>query len=518
MASRPNQRPFWNSVRAARLSYAVASAKQRQRGAFAVMAAPVLIMIIGFCGLAIEMGQLYNRKVDMQGIARAAALAAARELNGTPEGIAAAKAAAQNAVTKLRYRSYTRGVPVTWTDEALSFSTSPARNGTWVSSADAGGSSGQAAGLFFARVDTAGLEATMGTVETLFIRVLDSSLAAIQVSDSVVAGKTSLKAIPIGICAMSASPAAAREAARSNGTKVYELVQYGFRRGVSYDLMRLNPNGTNPRRFLVNPFAEPGTNDSGVSTTALVPFVCSGSIWVNRLTGGTIRVSDLPNASPLAALRAALNTRFDNYTGTACDARGAAPDINIKQYAYDQANAVSWMTPIKGSASAASTTINGRLETVADLSTAASPETYGPLWGYARAVKLASATSLAEPRGGYAFFEHTDWSTLYPSGPAASSSYPAYPSTPYFSGSSSSGYYQPPRTGNRPMQVANRRVLHIPLLSCTAGSPSGPNAEASILAIGRFFMTVPATDDSLIAEFAGSVPPHAIPGHVELFP
>ena len=517
MASQRSLRPFRHSVRATRIVCAVGPTRQRQHGAFAVMAAPVLIMILGFCGLAIEMGQLYNRKVDMQGVARAAALAAARELDGTPEGIAAAKAAAQTAVSKLRYRSYTSGVPVTWRDEALSFSTSPARNGTWVSSVEAGGSSGQAAGLFFARVDTAGLDATIGTVETLFIRVLDSSLATIPVSDSVVAGKTSLKVTPIGICAMSAAPAAAREAARSNGTKVYELVQYGFRRGVSYDLMRLNPHGTDPRRFMINPLAGPGTNDSGFSDSALVPFVCSGSIWLDRLTGGTIRVSELPNSSPLAALRAALNTRFDNYTGTACDARGAAPDINIKSYAYDQASVVSWMTPAKGSASAASTTINGRLETVADLSTAATPETYGPLWAYARAVKLASATSLAEPRGGYTFFEHTDWSTLYPSGPTTSG-YPGYPSTPYFSGNSASGYYQPPRTANRPMQVPSRRVLNIPLLSCTAASPSGTNAEANILAIGRFFMTVPATNDSLIAEFAGSIPPHSVPGHVELFP
>lgn len=491
--------------------------QRHQAGAFAIMFVPLLIVIIGFCGLAIDMGQLYNRKVDMQGIARAAALAAARELDGTPEGITAAKAAARAAVERLHYRNFPEGLPVSWDDNALSFGASSSRSGTWISSLAAGGNSADVASLFFARVDTASLDAEIGKVDTYFIRIFNADLASIQISDSAIAGRTSIKATPIGVCAMSPAPAAAREATRANGSKVYELVEYGFRRGVSYDLMRLNPTGTEPRRFTINPVAEPGTMSREFTDSALRPFICTGSMWINRLGGGTVRVSELSQSSPLASLRAALNTRFDLYGDTACTPSGAGPDINIKSYAYDQQNVVKWMSPNKGSAAAAETTERGKLETVADLSTAASPETYGPLWAYARAVKLSSATNLTEPGNGYATFDHTDWSTLYPSGPTAPG-YQSPPSTPYFSGSTSSGYFEAPRTNNRPMQVPERRVLHVPLLSCTASAPSGANAQASIVAVARFFMTVPATDDKLIAEFAGAIPPHTVPGHVELFP
>jgi len=36
--------------------------------------------------------------------------------------------------------------------------------------------------------------------------------------------------------------------------------------------------------------------------------------------------------------------------------------------------------------------------------------------------------------------------------------------------------------------------------------------------IGKFFMTVPATQDALIAEFAGSLPDQQLTGPVELYP
>lgn len=516
MALRPHQ--YSDELPPRRGPRAAAPCLHRQHGAFAVMFVPLLIVIIGFCGLAIDMGQIYNRKVDLHGISKAVALAAARELNGTPEGIAAAKTAAKEAAENLRYRNFIAGTSFAWSGDALSFGTSPARSGTWVAATAVGNSAAQAAPLFFARVDTSALESELGTVETYFIKVLSAELANVQISDSAIAGKSSVDVVPIAICAMSTARAEARTAVTPGGSTLSELVQHGFRRGVSYDLMNLNPGGLEPLRFLVNPVAAAGVNSSAMDAAAVVPFVCSGSMWTNRVHDGTVRVSELPSSAPLAALRAALNTRFDVYTGTPCAPRGAAPDINVKGFAYDVMNTVRWMTPARGSAAAATTKARDKLETVADLAVAPStPGDYGPLWAYSRAVVAPDPLNSPEPAGGYTTFAHTDWPTLYKSGPTASS-YPAAPAVPYQSTLVSSGLFTPPRVANRPMAIPGRRVLHIPLLQCSPSAPSGQNAAASVLAIGRFFMTVQATDNSLIAEFAGLLSPSRVSGHVELFP
>jgi Flp pilus assembly protein TadG len=518
--------PRKNASRAKHNAYASLSrmsrsrrlAPPRQEGAFAVMFVPLLVVMIGFCALAVDMGLVYNRKVDLYGVAKAAALAAARELDGTPAGITAAKTAASTAVANLRYQNIGSGLPITWDDSALSFSTTSSRTGTWVSSAEVGGSSAQAAQLYFARVDTANLDPAVGTVRTFLIRILDTTLDTIQLSESAIAGRTSVRAMPIGICAMSPDAAAARPATSSSGATLSELVQWGFRRGISYDLMKLNPNNPTPIRFAINPVSEPGTNGESFTIASLAPFVCSGSMWVKRLTGDTIRVSELPSASPLASLSAALNTRFDNYADTPCNPSGAVPDINIKAYAYDQAGAAKWMTPNLGSRAVATTTARGKSEPVIDLPTPpASPGDYGPLWAYAKAARAPSPITAPEPAAGYSSFSPADWPTLYKSGPT-SSTYPTSPQAPYFASTVASGYYESPRPANKPMAVPYRRVLNIPLLSCSPAAPSGANAEATVVAIGKFFMTVPATDDSLVAEFAGLLPPQSLPGHVELFP
>ena len=506
-----------NSTR--RRSHIAGTRHPSQEGAFAVMFVPLVIVIIGIWGLAVEMGQIYNRKVDLYGISKAAALAAARELNGTPAGIVAAKNAASAAVANLRYNNYGGGTSFTWSDDALSFSTTSSRTGTWIPATGAGGSSTQAEGLFFARVDTDGLDSAIGTIHTFFIKILASNLAVAQVSDSAIAGRTSLKALPLAICAMSPDAATARPATSSSGgPTLSELVQYGFRRGISYDLMKLNPNGVTPARFAINPVSEPGKTSQGFSIPALGPFLCSGSMWVKELTGGTIRVSELPPTAPLASLSAALNTRFDAYANTPCAASGAPPDINIKSYTYDVPDVVKWMTPNTGTAAVATKTDRGRSEPVTDLPTPpASPGDYGPLWAYAKAARAPSPLNAPEPASGYATFTSADWPTLYPSGPT-SSTYPTSPSAPYLASTAASGHYQSPGPTNKPLAVPFRRVLNVPLLSCTPAAPSGANAEATVVAIGKFFMTVPAKDNSLIAEFAGLLSPQSLPGRVELFP
>ena len=215
----------------------------RQDGAFAIMTVPLLILMMGVCGLALDLGQVYNRKADLGGFSKAVALAAARELNGTAAGIASARAKAKETAERLRYRNFSNGAAFTWNDAALTFSTAPSRTGTW-------GDGSAPAGLYFAKVDSAVLDASAGRVDTFMIGIFAPSLRTVQVTDSAVAGRKGVVVTPIALCAMDPTPAVARTNA---GAPATELVEYGFRRGISYDLMQLNPDGTSPIRYLLNP-------------------------------------------------------------------------------------------------------------------------------------------------------------------------------------------------------------------------------------------------------------------------
>jgi hypothetical protein len=466
------------------------------------MAALLLIVIIAFCALAMDIGPLYNRKVELSGIAKAAAIAAARELNGTNDGITNARSSAKAAAERLIYAF---SLPVVWDDRALSFSAAPDRSGTWLPSSGPG----QPGALFYAKVDTAGLSAQTGTVHALFLHVLAPDLATGEVLESVIAGRAGINVAPIAVCAM--SPTAADQ--RSNpGVAATELVEYGFRRGVNYDLMQLNPGGTNPVSYLVNPVAAPDAPFPPLNSATMSPFVCTGRMWMPTLFGGAIRVTRLDQPAPLNAMFTQLNARFDDYDGDQCSPYGAPPDYNIKDYDYTAPAGLAWMDPKTGRAAARSTTERGRLETIADLPAPPAGTLagdYGPLWAHAKAAKYASP----EPRTGYTLFASSDWPNLYKLGPKVGT-YPSASATPYRA--TSNIHYEAPRPDNREMSTDLRRVLHIPLLACPV-SNSG-DAPATVLGVGRFFMTVRATKDTLVAEFGGAASPASLKGNVELFP
>jgi len=65
----------------------------RQHGAIAIMAGLLIVVLIGFGGLAIDLGRLYIVKTELQNAADAAALGAAKDLNNTAAGVTAAATA-----------------------------------------------------------------------------------------------------------------------------------------------------------------------------------------------------------------------------------------------------------------------------------------------------------------------------------------------------------------------------------------------------------------------------------------
>jgi Flp pilus assembly protein TadG len=282
-----------------RRSVSIALIRRHENGAFAIMFVPLLLVILAFCGLALDAGQLYNRKVDLTGISKAVALAAARELNGTDAGITSAKTKAKETAEAMKYQYFQDGIPFAWNEAALSFSTGSARDGDWIPASSANGAPQTTkSALYFAKVDTAQLGSSVGTVHTLLMHALTGSSSTLQMGDSAVAGRSTLNVTPIAVCAMSPDAASKNTYTDSGGATLNELVQYGFRRGVSYDLMQLNPVETTAARYVINPVVAPGGSSTAFDTAMLGPFMCSGSVWVPRLTGGTIRVSRLPSTTP----------------------------------------------------------------------------------------------------------------------------------------------------------------------------------------------------------------------------
>ncbi|HBZ05239.1 MAG TPA: pilus assembly protein TadE [Massilia sp.] len=465
---------------------------RRQRGAFAVMTAALILVMLGFCGLAIDLGRVYNRKVELQALADAVALSAAAELDGTAAGIQrAANAAAQSAARNALYDYNTAGV--VWLPNALRFGAAPDGE-AWLDGAEA---QGQARNLFYVEVDTGRLADDHGLVHMALLQVLPSASATARTGARAVAGRSTINVNPLAICAMSDTAIKERDT---------ELVEYGFRRGVSYNLMRLNhDSNAKGAHFLVNPMAPPGKPGGSVKTRldVLRPFVCTGTMAMSRVTGGNLTVE---HDFPLAGLFAQLNSRFGSYTAP-CTSTGAPPDTNVMEYTVSTAtNAITWMEDKPAGQGAAEATASTKLFTIAELDSADTGTTadkWGPLWINTRAAKY----SAAEP---YSTFNATttDWQKLYkPGTPKPKNTYPS--SVP----AKTSSFSLSPSGGLK--GVADRRILNIPLLRCPVDAGAPATAEA--LAIGKFYMTVKASEDSLFAEFAGLAKEEALVGQVELY-
>lgn len=472
-----------------------------QRGAVAVIFAGSLAVLIGFIGLALDLSRVYNRKAEMQGLANTIAIAAAKRLNGTAAGIDDARAAARDIVETSPYKpSYNYTAAMAWSDTAIQFGQGPDGGiGGWLDSTAASAAPGA---LMYVRVDTRRLNPEYGNVNLYFMPVLPSTPGSVDVGHVAVAGKSRLSVTPLGICAM--SPTAAAQ--RSNPSGNNELIEYGFRRGVSYDLMNLNSQGTARANFLIDPISKPGSGSaaSNFDLATVGPYVCTGTVALPKITGGSVSVQA---GFPIGSLFNHLNSRFALYGGQ-CDPNAAPPDSNVKQY---PAATLGWMNPKPTLQAAKPYSGNGILQTIADPVPAIAPTQtlIGPLWAYARAVPWSSAGQ-TEPASGYTPFAATQaiWNSLYNNGPTMSS-YPAgAASTPYFIGGA---YGLLPPTAYRP-GIKNRRVLNIPLLACpVAGS------VANVLAIGKFFMTVQADATTISAEFAGAASEAQLSGPVELY-
>jgi hypothetical protein len=457
--------------------------RNRQRGAFGILYAIILPVMLGMVGLAIDLSMVYARGHEMQAIADSAALAAARALDGTPEGLDAAKTNASKVARKAEYR-FLNSDTIEWSSSALSLSDS--RDGPWIPADSV--SAGDLPKMFFAQVDTGKLNEKYGRVSIAFLRVVGVA-GEFNLARRAVAGRKETFLGPLAVCALNNQALTKRSNAPATG--VDEAVEFGFRRGVGYNLLNLNPGGATPRSYMINPldFAPAPALASHHTEEAVRPFVCSGAIPAPRLGAG----STLYVREPFpASMTAELNSRFGDYTSSSpCNRFSAPPDANIIDYRGGYQ--FFWISgapqPLRGSALPYQG--GGKLMTVADAEPAPPGTTaanYGTLWAFSRPLRYAGG-ELGAP------FTRSDWSKLYPvaSGTSLSSSYTQ--SVSPYDRNLSPHRQLPPIPGN-----TGRRILNVPLLECPVSGNS-----ARMLGIGRFLMTTPATQSppAIHAEFGG---------------
>lgn len=463
------------------------ASRQRQGGAIAIMYAFMLPAILGCIGLALDLGMCYLRRSQLQNAADTIAIAAAGALNGTSAGVDLAEERVGDIVGGLRVGL---GKRLRWRPEALTFASAPdAPAGSWRSLSSVRSSPGTAR---YARVDMRELSDDMRNIQPVLMGVLDVGLEPIDVAPVVVAGPLALQVTPLAVCAMSDK---ATDTRANPGNP--ELLQYGFRFGVGYNLLGLNPNASGAGEyFYVDPMHVSGADPTSFDEAAVAPFICTGTVGYPAFVNGKARLRRPGSFN----LWRQLNSRFGTYGGTpACNPTAAPPDANVRSYAGAGA---SWLTNVPARLTAKSSSAAGQLRTIADdpppLPAATVPGDYGILWAYGPA-KTPSGAPVALAAFG----------ALYPSTPAGTikggsgyTSAGAYPS---------GGYSTAPAGTGRP----KRRLLYIPLLRCPVAA--GTQVEGEVLAVARFLLTAPASATEVPAEFAGTVTDAVLPAAIGLF-
>ena len=504
--------------------------KRKQKGAVAIVLGLSLVTLFAMGGVVLDLGHLYIAKSELQNSADAAALAGAVRLNEAPSGITNAR---DNAIAVAAQNNFNFSTSVTLPPANIEYGSSP--SGPWVSYATAFTSP---AGMTFIRVNTGAQ-----VMDTYLMRVVGPAFNTVSTFGMAVAGRFVNNVTPIGVCAVDPANKTAKYTYTAGGTGITELVEFGFRRGVTYNLFRLNPLAGGPSDpYLINPVNAPpaACNPASSSAAFTAPFMCKGNSAVIPTGVGQVYT----NTGLTAALAASLNSRFDDFTGpSVCIPASAPPDTNVKEYPCKNPSPTSDPACVAGVSPPTAWMQPGAdilpdrefVDTIANkpnynLPAAGLPApagraqfpNYGVLWSYGPAYQADGSTP---PQAGAAitpaqanlnpmynttamdYFDTTGYpGTLGAGFPAGT------PAAPYNQISISGGYFVTPPFN--PPGVRNRRILNLVLVDCTV-APVGPAscATMSAVGVGKFFMQVKANfsggplNRRLDMEFAGLIDP-----------
>jgi hypothetical protein len=459
-----------------------AKLKSRQHGAVAIIVALSLVVLIGMLGLVLDLGHLYVTKTELQNAADASALSGAKELNGTKLGVQNAITAAVNIARMNNFDLQNKPVGTNAADGGLVISVGNCPDDIgcgWVLASTVGTDAG-AVGKYFLKVETGSR-----SLSTWFIQVLPGALSSTATFGMAVAGRYVTDIAPIGVCAVHK-----------------DSPEYGFIRGVAYNLPDLNPLGATAVPMWINPVDIPPATcyQDHASNAFAVPFICTGKSAIDPSVE-KVYVS----TGTQAALNKSLNVRFastlSDYNGSGCDSASALPDENIRQYPCTNATGADgclknnttkiglpreWMEPdpnrqtvwFGDDPNAIKTTVKNLREGTLSLPAwrnALTAEQWGVLWSYTKEVKDFTTSP-------YTYYNTSDWSTIYSNNTAL-----GYPpsATPYTA--IGTNFFQGPASMTG---LKERRILNVLIINCP--DMSGVNAmsckELPVLGVGQFFM------------------------------
>jgi hypothetical protein len=543
--------------------------RNRQRGAVAVILGIAALALFAFMGIGVDLAYTYSRKTELQNAADAAALAGAKELNlkltgvtGTPgPACSPGRGAIAMAICTFNQNNTNNLVGETFviTVANLRLGSCPnpddvlplrSPNCTFVAASSV--TTDAAAGnKSFLEVTT-----PTHTKNTFFMRVTGGANFTTNTFGYAVAGRFVTDVTPIGICGIDPVAPATKKYTYPDGTT--ELVEWGYRRGVAYDLFQLNPLGSSPSQpWLVNPVDTfPGScSNSHGSANFTAPFVCQGTSGIAN--GATAGLTAYGNSGLSDSVVKALNSRFDVYSGAygsnQCDPATAPPDTNIKQYCYFGSGCQTpptttppndWMESTAAAQPQQQTVSmrpppvtvpqkripRYRLPSEGFTTPNLIFSDYGALWSYGPAYHADASTppqagtaftpaqanaqtsmyntGVAWPGG--SFFDTTDCTNNYPCTPGAGPP-PFPPSTPAAPYNQTSGkYFQAPSVAHP--GTRNRRVLNLLIVDCANVTGSGGvcNVHIPVLGVGKYFMQKmadPTGSKKIEVEFAGLVEP-----------
>ncbi|UMR30222.1 pilus assembly protein TadG-related protein [Massilia sp. MB5] len=494
--------------------------RRKQQGAVAVISGlALLLVLLPMGGLVLDLGHLYIAKSELQNAADAAALAGAKDLNNTAAGIDTAIATGQTVAGKNRY-DFATAVSI----PAANFTFSDDPDGPWVSATTA---KAAPQGMTFMKVETGSI-----AMNTYLMHV--AGISTVSTFGTAVAGRFVINVTPIGICAIDPANRTSKYTYAASG--MTELVEFGFRRGVSYDLFKLGSlGGASSDPYQINPVDSPpgACSASNSSANFTAPFMCTGNSAV--LTSGVGQV--YTNTGMSASLDKALNSRFGDYSGgSKCDPASAPPDLNIKEYPCKGSNPckstsnVDWMSANQNVQNVATNTSNPKLPKYSLPSEATQPTTastrvpspaqvadYGPLWSYSPAYQADGSTP---PKAGARFTpSQANLKPMYSSNSSTTyfdtAKYPTSVGSGFDASSDPAPYNQ---TGNATYYTsggagaqANRRILNLVLIDCRT-APVGPAScgKMTAVGVGKFFMKTKADfsgGGTLDLEFTGLIEP-----------
>ena len=475
------------------------SRQQHTRGAIAILFALSLVVLFAALGIALDLGRLYVVRTEFQNAADAAALAGAKDLNQQLDGINTAIATA-NAVAGQNRTTFSLNGNTGITIPSGNIWVGTCPSDACMTPVSSVTSDALAAGKTFLKVNIPSASLT-----SYFMRMVPALTGSTTNTDTstyglAVAGRFMNEVTPIGICAVEPTTKGGIIAATG------ELTEFGFRRGLAYNVFDLGPVAGSGNPYLLDPIGPHSqpcvpSNSSAKNT---LPFVCSG----NSSTITTAPTLVWGNSGLTAVISKALNVRFDQSPPPQCVAALSPPDVNVQDYPCIGSSCPlpeKWMGPPRPIIQSLKISIGSPPPTF----TGARPVSdYGVLWSYSRAVHAQGTSPNATAGAG---FSPTDWPTLYPV--SAAPFWPAAPSYPG-SGITSSPYAQPSGSPYFKAPVfagtANRRVLNLAIINCNI-APLGTGACQTIpvVGIGKFFMQSLADISArqLVGEFAGLIDP-----------